>query len=229
MTQIMKGEFNHIGYQLPYDNLPHQYTKQGRIYTSPAGAKLMSVTTVLSILSRDFIREWKARIGEDEAAKISSRASGRGTAVHSLIEDYVNNKEVDVSSTMPFVLSPFKQIAGVCDTHVQDVRGLEIPLYSSHLCLAGRTDLVANFDGKLSIIDFKTSAKTKKKEWLDGYFMQQCAYAIMWEEVTKEPITRLVTIIANDSGIPQIFIQKRDRWVDPLFDTIERYANEQSS
>ena len=105
----------------------------------------------------------------------------------------------------------------------------EAPLYSNHLGVAGRVDCVAMFDGKLSIIDFKTSKKPKRLEWVTSYFMQETFYAIAWEERTRMPITQLVTIIAVDDNEPQVFIEHRDNWVRPLKDCIQQYKDENSS
>ena len=101
----------------------------------------------------------------------------------------------------------------------------ECPLYSKHLGVAGRVDCVAEFDGKLSIIDFKTSLKPKKKEWISKYFMQETAYAIMWEERTGKPITQLVTIMDVDDNEPLLFIEHRDNWAKQLLQTIDDYKN----
>jgi hypothetical protein len=102
----------------------------------------------------------------------------------------------------------------------------ECPLYSKHLGVAGRVDCVAEFDGKLSIIDFKTSLKPKKKEWITKYFMQETAYAIMWEERTGKPITQLVTIMDVDDSEPLLFIEHRDNWAKQLLQTIDDYKNQ---
>ena len=102
-------------------------------------------------------------------------------------------------------------------------------MYSNHLGVAGRVDCVADFDGKRSIIDFKTSMKTKKLDWIKNYFMQESAYAIMWEERTGQPITQLVTIISVDNADPQVFVEHRDNWVRPLRDTIKQYEEENST
>jgi genome maintenance exonuclease 1 len=219
-------QYNHVGYNLPYSDLKAEYTKRGRVYTSPEGNRLLSVTTVLGVHTRQIIAEWKKRVGEDQAALISSRAASRGSAVHKLLEDHLANKLVDTTGLMPHVTSSFHQIREIADTYINNIRGLEVPVYSTHLHLAGRIDLVAEWDGKLAIIDFKTSDKFKKKEHCHQYFMQECAYSIMWEERTGIPVRKLVTVIACDNGQPQVFIEDRNTWVDPLFETIERYANE---
>ena len=119
-------------------------------------------------------------------------------------------------------------VKDILSERIGKVYGQELPLYSDHLRVAGRVDCVAEFDGVLSIIDFKTSRKTKRKSWCESYFCQEAAYAIMWEERTGMPITQLVTIIAvddlNQQGPgSQVFIEKRDNWVPKLRETIDVY------
>ena len=204
-------------------------TDQGRRYRTPEGINLPSITTVLSILSRDSIAAWRKRVGEAEANRISHRASSRGTKVHEIIEKYIDNKEDYKDGYTPDIVSSFLDVKSILDDRIGRVYAQEAPLYSNHLGVAGRVDCVAEFDGKLSIIDFKTSLKPKRKDWVKNYFMQESAYAIMWEERTGQPIVQLVTIISVDNAPPQVFIEHRDNWVRPLRETIEKYNEEQSS
>ena len=216
--------FEHVGIELGYDDISAETTPTGRKYKCPNGVSYPSVTTVLSILSEDAIRAWRKRVGEEEANKISHRAATRGTAVHAIIEDYINNKENYTEGYMPNVVENFKDVKGILDERIGKVYAQEVPLYSDHLGLAGRVDCVAEFDGVLSIVDFKTSRKLKKKEWIEGYFIQESAYAIMWEERTGMPITNLVTIISVDGEEAQVFKEHRDNWAPKLVETIEEYA-----
>jgi hypothetical protein len=205
-------------------------TEEGRKYVTPEGLNLPSVTTVLSILSRDSIRKWRERVGEEEANKISTRASRRGTSVHEIIEKYIDNDPDYREGYTPDVLESFLVMQPILDGLIGTVYAQEAPLYSTHLGLAGRVDCVAEFDGQLSIIDFKTSRKKKKKDWIQQYFMQEAAYAVMWEERTGQPITQLVTLISVDGeDKPQIFVEHRDNWIRPLKDTIDQWNEENSS
>ena len=219
----MRKLFEHEKVDLGYDDIKAETTNAGRKYMCPNGVSYPSVTTVLSILSEEAIQRWRARVGEEEANKISHRASTRGTAVHSIIENYLNNKEDFEEGFMPNILQSFKDVQGVLDERIGKIYGQELPLYSDHLGLAGRVDCVGEFDGVPAIIDFKTSRKTKKKEWIEGYFIQESAYAIMWEERTGMPITNLVTIIAVDDDEPQVFVEHRDNWAPKLLETINEY------
>jgi len=218
-------------------------TDTGRQYETPEGITLPSITTVLSILSRDSIAKWKARVGEKEANRISYRASTRGTAVHEICEQYVNNDpdwdkymaidpdngEMKLTKRTPDLIDSFLKIKPILDERLSVVHAQEAPLYSTHLGVAGRVDCVGVFDGKLSIIDYKTSMKPKRLDWIKNYFMQESAYSIMWEERTGMPITQLVTIISVDNHEPQVFVEHRDNWVRPLRDTISQYNEENSA
>lgn len=215
--------FNHVNIDLGYDDLITEQNDSGRKYVTPEGDKYPSVTTVLSILSEEAIQSWRVRVGEEEANKISRKASIRGTAVHLIIERYINNEENFKENFMPHIIESFENVRPILDNRIGDVYAQEAPLYSHHLGLAGRVDCVGVFDDKPSIIDFKTSRKLKKKEWIEGYFVQESAYAIMWEERTGMPITQLVTIIAVDNEEPQVFIEHRDNWTSKLLETINEY------
>lgn len=172
--------------------------------------------------------EWRAKVGEQEANKISRRASSRGTNVHAIVEKYIQNDEDFSEGYMPNILDNFNGIKGIIDEKIDNVYGQEVALYSTYLGLAGRVDCVAEYDGVLSIIDFKTAKKLKKRDWITNYFIQESAYSIMWEERTKIPITQLVTLIAVDDNEPQVFIEHRDTWAPKLLETIEVYKNGRS-
>ena len=124
---------------------------------------------------------------------------------------------------LPNVVGNFMDVKPILDERIGDVYAQEAPLYSTHLGVAGRVDCVAMFDGKLSIIDFKTARKPKRKEWIENYFIQESAYAVMWEERTGTPIVQLVTIIAVDNNPPQVFVEHRDNWTTKLVETIDEY------
>ena len=221
----MRKKFNHNIIELGYEDLVAETTDTGRTYKCPDGSSFNSVTTVLKVLSEDAIQAWRRRVGEDVANKIGVRAANRGTAVHSIIERYLDNDIEYDKDVMPDVLSTFKDVQPILDKHITEILGLEAPLYSKHLKLAGRVDCVGVFDNKLSIIDFKTSRKIKKKEWIHNYFAQASAYAIMFEERTGIPVPQLVIIIAVDNEEPQVFVEKRDDWTELLFKAKEIYES----
>jgi len=197
--------FNHVGLEANLPELTRETTPQGRRYFTPEGKSYPSITTVLSMLSKDSIKKWREKVGEVEANKISQQASTRGTAVHQLAEDYLNNKEDWKKGAMPSNLFSFNQIKPILDEYVDNIRLQEVFLYSDRLETAGQVDCIAEYDGVLSIIDFKTSRKPKKEEWITSYFMQAAFYAAAFYERTGIPIKQGVIIIAVDGEEPQVF------------------------
>ncbi len=218
-------QFIHEPIDLGYDDLIAVTKDTGRVYTDPNNNTYPSITTVLSILSEDAIKAWKARIGEEEANRISKAASSRGTAVHDLLERYVNNKSDFDKGVEPYIMQSFYDVKPALDRCLTKVYAQEAGLYSERLGVAGRVDCVGEWDGVNSIIDYKTSKKLKKKELIDSYFMQSTAYAIMWEERTGMPIKQIVVFIAVDNEDPQIFIEDRDNWTEKLIETIAEYKS----
>jgi len=218
--------FKHNTIDLGYKALTCETKTSGRKYVAPDGKDYPSVTTVLKHLSEDSIRAWRARVGEEEANKVSTRASKRGTSVHTMLEKYVNNDEDYKDGVMPDILATASTVFKTLEENVDEVWGQELALYSDHLNMAGRVDLVGVWNGVPSIIDYKTSRRLKKKEYITGYFLQCTAYAIMIEERTGIPVPQIVIVIAGDEG-EQIFIEKRDNWTKQLRDAINEYQRRQ--
>jgi len=187
-------------------------TQQGRRYLVD-GMMWPSVTTVIGHSKKKSIMEWRNRVGEEEANAISKRASTRGNKCHKLCELYLENKSISKYSDDPLSMGLFYQIKPYLDS-IDNIHALEAPLCSSLLKMAGRVDCIAEYNGELAIIDFKTSTKYKREEWIHDYFAQETAYAIMFQELTGLIPKKLVTIIACETGEPQIF---------EIYDTI-RYA-----
>ena len=187
-------------------------TQQGRRYLVD-GMMWPSVTTVIGHSKKKSIMEWRNRVGEEEANAISKRASTRGNKCHKLCELYLENKSISKYSDDPLSMGLFYQIKPYLDS-IDYIHALEAPLCSSLLKMAGRVDCIAEYNGELAIIDFKTSTKYKREEWIHDYFAQETAYAIMFQELTGLIPKKLVTIIACETGEPQIF---------EIYDTI-RYA-----
>jgi genome maintenance exonuclease 1 len=222
-------KFKHIGCDIDYD-LETETINGKRFYKTPEGLLYPSVTTITSQHGKDKIIEWRKRVGEEEANRISTRASNRGTKVHKICENYLNNEEdyartnpAHIHKTMPDSIAMFKSLQPLLDEHVNNIHALEIPLYSHHLKVAGRVDCIAEYDGKLSIIDFKTSGKLKEESWIKGYFMQCSAYAVMYEERTGIPVSQIVIMIAVDSEYPQVFIKKRNDYIKDFISYREAY------
>ena len=192
-----------------------------RLYVTPDGEKYPSVTTVLSDYKKDAIIQWRKRVGEQQANKISTQASRRGTKVHKLCEDYLNNESTFKDYT-PDNVEMFKSIQTTLN-EIEVVYAQERTLFSHHLKTAGRVDCVCKFRGKPHIIDFKTSNKPKKWEWIDNYFMQGSAYAVMWEEMTGIAIPYIAIIIAVADDVPQVFIENRDNWINKFIEVRDNY------
>lgn len=192
----------------------------GRVYQTPTGQKYPSVTAVTGILGMASIQEWRNRVGEEEANRISSRAAKRGTQIHAYCESFLNNEEVKPSI---FDLEAYNSILPELKK-INNVRCLETPLFSHHLRVAGTVDCIADYDGRRSVIDFKTSSKVKTKEDIHNYFMQTAAYAVMFEERTGVPVSQLVIIMScDDSKKALVFIEKRDNWIKQFIELREDY------
>lgn len=214
--------FNHISHGIDLKNLESHTSTRGRKYFTDHG-EMPSITTVLSILSREAIADWRERVGEDEAKKILRKATTRGTSVHKLWEDYVNNVPNWENSENPFELGMFKQIQPELDKNLSNIWFQEAPLYSTKFQMAGRVDVIAEWGGKLSVIDFKTSGRLKKYDWVTNYFMQAAFYAAAFFERTGQPIKQLVVAIATDDGESQIFVEPVYPWLKPLMDVRDKY------
>ena len=180
-----------------------------RLYETPTGQRYPSVTTITSLHAAKGIAEWRKRVGEEEATRISTRAAKRGTKVHGMCEDYLRNGHIEPDI---FHQELFGSIQPLLD-QIDYIHCLETPLWSDHLQVAGTVDCIAEFQGKLSVIDFKTSTRPKDRDDIHNYFMQTAAYAVAFEERVGIPIGRLVIIMAVENDDPRWFIEKRDNWI----------------
>ena len=214
-------EFTHETIDLGYGDLVADTQPTGRTYITPDGVRYPSITTVLGILSEAGIAAWRKRVGEEEANLVGGRASARGTLVHSIVEKYLLNE--NTKEYLPHIRQSLENLRPILDSRIGTIYGLEVPLYSSYLGVAGRCDCVAEFDGVPSIVDFKTSRKPKKKEWISNYFAQMAGYAVMWEERTGMPITNTVIIMDVDDNEPLVFKEHRDNHIKLLIDTKKEY------
>ena len=210
--------FNHIKLpELDFD-LESETTSSGRVYKVPGGKLYPSITTVLSAYNKKAIYEWRQRVGEEEANRVSRQASGRGTRMHNAVEKYLLNEmsTMKLQGMMPDAKELFIQIRPLLDECVGTIYGIEQPLYSDRLMVAGRCDCIGEWQGKLAIIDWKTAKKHKQKDSIKNYFMQASAYAEMFHERTGRIIDDLIIVIANDEGIPQVFNEKRKDYLEEL-------------
>jgi len=190
-----------------------------RVYSTPSGTAYPSVTTVTGLHTAKQIAEWRARVGNAEANRISTRASTRGTRIHSYCEDYLRGNifEADIFDSEMF--NSIKPLLA----RIDNIHCLEDQLYSDHLQVAGTVDCIGEFDGKLSVIDFKTSSRVKSRDSIQHYFMQCAAYAVAFEERTKIPVGKLVVLMAVEDDKPIIFTEKRDDWIGEFVELRKQY------
>jgi genome maintenance exonuclease 1 len=216
--------FNHVEHGIQLEELGCDTTPTGRFYFPPSGEKYPSVTTVLGVQDKTALNAWRERIGEEAANKISVQAANRGEDVHLIAENYLNNLPDYKTKCMPINLMTFNTLKPIIDKHVNNIYFQEAPLYSHKIKTAGRVDLIAEFAGKLSIIDFKTSRRPKKAEWIEGYFMQESFYAAAFYERTGLVIKQLVTLIMVDDDKPQVFIEQPMKWLPKFMQLRKKYT-----
>lgn len=193
-----------------------------RYYVTPDGDKFPSVTTVVGAQKKEKIMEWRRRVGEEQANKVSRLATSRGTNVHTLCERYLNNDPL--GNIMPDALEMFTSVKPLLN-RINNIHFQEVALWSKNMKLAGRVDCIGEFDGVLSSIDFKTSKRIKKKEDIEDYFWQTTAYALMYEELVGIPIDQLVIIMAVEDEKPLLFIEKTEDHIGGLVRAIRFYED----
>lgn len=195
----------------------------GRKYLTPDGKQYESVTTWLSrITDKTWLEDWKKNIGTEEADKILKRAAKRGTLLHENVERYLKNETVKSLSVLDKLL--FVPLTKVLDEHIDNIFALEYPLYSNIMKLAGTVDCVAEYDGTLSVIDFKTSRNRKDKSDIHSYFLQTCIYSLMIQELYGLKIDKLVILMAIDNeNKVLIFEESRKNWITNLITNLKEY------
>lgn len=215
--------FTHITDKPTLPELVANTTPNGRRYTTPEGAIYPSVTTVLGSQSKEGIEAWKKRVGEEEAAKVLAQAGVRGTEVHELAENYINNVPDWSKGFQPINLFTFNSIKPLLDKHLDNIMYQECPLYSDKLQTAGRLDCLAEWDGELAIVDFKTSRKPKKREWIHSYFCQAAFYAAAFYERTGISIKKSVIVMAIDEHEPEVFVESTFEWLPKFIEIRKQY------
>jgi genome maintenance exonuclease 1 len=180
-----------------------------RTYETPTGERYPSVTTVTGLLKKDVILEWRKRVGNEEANKISSAAARRGTRIHTLCEKYLNNEVVQPNLVDHHNWNELKEYLD----RINNIHVLEQSLFSHHLEVAGTVDCIAEYNGKLAVIDFKTSKRNKTKDDIHDYFMQCSAYAVAYEEMTGIPVPNILILISTDEHGVLVFPEKRNEWI----------------
>ena len=183
-----------------------------RLYVSESGDKYPSVTTALGVIGKKKIYEWRKRVGNEAANKISTQASRAGTAVHDIAEKYMLGELVE-SESNPIALNTFRTIQPYIDRNIDLVKGIELQMYSDELRTAGTADLICRYDGKNTMLDFKTSKRVKTKDQITTYFMQAAAYSIMAKEHYDYDVEQIVILMALHDGEPIVFVEDIQPWI----------------
>ena len=199
-----------------------------RFYPIPGADKYYpSVTSITSFKNAQFFQKWRSRIGETEANRITARATQRGTAFHALSEEYFKG-ELNIDKYLennPLSVRMFQSAKSTLN-RIDNIHCLETFLYSHYLGLAGRVDCIAEFDGELAVIDFKTSTKEKKENWIEHYFVQETAYAAMFLERSGLEVKKIVTLIATEDSTIQVFEKcNLDDYLQLLKSYIEEFVS----
>ena len=161
------------------------------------GTHYPSVTSVLSMRKSEGLTKWRESIGENVANWEMRRCANRGKSLHTLVEQYMKNETPSIRDVLPLGL--FKLMKPYLD-QINNIRLVEEIMYSKNLTIAGQVDCVAEYNGKLSVIDFKTANKERQESWIDNYFLQCTAYAHMYEEIFGKPIEQIVILLAGEDG-----------------------------
>ncbi len=189
--------------------LEKKETNGMRLYHLPDGQWVPSITSVTSFYNREIFVKWRKRVGLEEANKITRIATARGTDFHQVCQDYLENKELDWNNYQPLSKFMFCHAKPYLDK-INNIHAIERTVYSEYLGLAGRTDCIAEYDGELAVIDFKTSSKIKPEEWLENYFVQEMFYASAYYELTGQIVKKLITIMVTPEGEVEVF-DKRNK------------------
>ena len=214
--------YNHKTINLP--EIKATTTDGVRLYETPEGNKYPSITTVLSVRNKKGLFEWRKRVGEDVANYVARKAANRGTSVHHMCEDYLNNdfdEEKHKKKFLPYVL--FNQLKESVLQKVDNIYAQECGLYSDKYKVAGRVDCIAEYEGKLSIIDFKTSSKERSDDWNESYYIQASAYAEMFEERTGIEINQVAILVVTEDGVVQEFVKNKTEYLPLLSDVIKEW------
>ena len=213
--------FTHVECDLPALS---RKTIEGVRYYTVEGRPMVSITSVTSHFNKEIFVNWRKRVGDEEADRVTKRSTTRGTKVHTLIENHLLNKEVDPDTPGSKML--FLQAKQSLEK-INNIYALEKSLYSTELGVAGTVDCIAEYEGELSIIDFKTAAKPKPRDWIENYFVQAAAYACMFYERTGIPVKKLVILMTCENGEVTVY-QEYDKmkYMRLLVKYIEKFVED---
>ena len=223
--------FNHKTVNLP--ELTTETINRKRFYVTPEGNKYPSITTVLSIRKKEGLYAWRKRVGNDVANHIARTASARGTKVHHMCEDYLNNLHIEfpkkfaehTKNFLPWCL--FKELRRKSLGNINNIHTQECGLYSDKYKVAGRVDCIAEYKDILSVIDFKTSTRERTDDWNENYYIQGSAYAEMFGERTGIEINQVVILVVTEDGTVQEFIRDKEKYLPMLEESVTEWRIKQ--
>ena len=225
LTSTGITNFNHIDIELP--KLSRETINGVRYYSVPDEEellKLVSITSVTSHFNKDIFVKWRKRVGDEEADRITKRATKRGTDMHTLVEHYMKNEELP---EVPPISDFLFKISKANLKRINNIYALEGSLYSKQLGIAGTVDCIAEYDGELAIIDFKTSAKPKPRGWIEHYFVQCMAYGCMLYELTGISVKKLVIILACENGECVVYEERdKSKYIKLLTEYIGKFVRD---
>ena len=226
----MTLKFNHVPVKLP--ELKTTTINRQRFYITPKDNYYPSITTVLSIRNKEGLVKWRERVGNDVANYVARTAAARGTKVHHMCEDYLNNQHIEwpdkwerhKKDFLPWCL--FDQLRDKVLCNISDIHAQECALYSDKYKVAGRVDCIAKYNGVLSIIDFKTSTKERFDDWNENYYIQCSAYAEMFTELTGIDTDQIVILVVTEDGTVQEFIKEKNNYLNSLKDSVTEWGKQ---
>ena len=199
---------------------------KNRFYVTPEGNEYPSITTVLSIRNKKGLVEWRKRVGNDVANYVAGKAASRGTKVHHMCEDYLNNEDINhhQKDFLPWCL--FTQLKNNVLCNIDNIYAQECGLYSDKYKVAGRADCIAEYDNVLSVIDFKTSTRERDDAWNENYYIQGSAYAEMFTELTGIDVSQIVILVVTEDGTVQEFVKKKFDYLEALKDSVTEWKEQ---
>jgi len=193
---------------------------------TPEGNEYPSITTVLSIRNKKGLVEWRKRVGNDVANYVAGKAASRGTKVHHMCEDYLNNEDINhhQKDFLPWCL--FTQLKNKVLCNINNIYAQECGLYSDKYKVAGRADCIAEYDNVLSVIDFKTSTRERDDAWNENYYIQGSAYAEMFTELTGIDVSQIVILVVTEDGTVQEFVKKKFDYLEALKNSVTEWKEQ---
>ena len=212
----------------PINLLPLKTTtvNNRRYYITATNNKYPSITTVLKDRGNEGVIKWRKRVGEDVANAVSRKATNRGTKFHTIVEEFLDNKDVRIHRKDFLIYEIFLHMKNTLVANVNNIRAQECGLYSDKYKVAGRVDCIAEYDGVLSIIDFKTSKRKRKDEWNENYYIQSSAYAEMFEDRTGTPIEQIVILVVTEDGEVEAFVRSKSKYLPLLSEAVDNFNKE---